>query len=264
MELWHYDPPPDLAQPLVERLRRFPREPDMLVFGVRGLSAVVLRGWLKLYHRFTVVGRENLPSEGSYVMVANHCSHLDTLCLQAALPLRKLHRAFPAAAKDYFFVSTPRVLLAAIVTNALPFDRKLDPRQGLELCGHLLDNPGNVLIVFPEGTRSETGELRPFKPGLGLLLAGRDVPVVPCLLEGTFAALPKGTSIPRPRSICLRIGTPRRYGDRRAGKRSAMEICSDLHDAVAALSADAAKSALPIPRPRRGSDELQRVGSSVL
>src|SRR5438270_10017438 len=156
---WHYEPAQDLDQPLIERLRNFPRHPDMLVYGARILAATIIRGWLRLYHRLEIIGRENLPTDRSFILVANHASHLDTLCLLAALPLGKLHRAFPAAAKDYFFVTTPRVLLAAIVTNALPFDRKLDPRQGLHLCGHLLDNPGNVLIVFPEGTRSDTGEL---------------------------------------------------------------------------------------------------------
>ena len=87
--------------------------------------------------------------------------------------------SFPAAARDYFFVSAPRIFLAAVVINALPFERKLTPRQSLKLCEGLLHNSGNVLILFPEGTRSTTGELGEFKPGVGHLLAGRDVPVVP-------------------------------------------------------------------------------------
>jgi 1-acyl-sn-glycerol-3-phosphate acyltransferase len=185
-------------------------------------------------------------------MVANHASHLDTLCMLSALPMGKLHRAYPAAARDYFFVSTPRVLMAAVVTNALPFDRRLDPRHGLDLCGHLLENPGNVLILFPEGTRTETGALRPFKPGIGLLLAGRDVPVVPCYLDGTFAAFRKGTKFPRPRAIRLTIGEPRRYGDWPANKHSAMEICGDVHDAIAALGRRADEPAL-VPTLRVGT-----------
>jgi len=56
-------------------------------------------------------------------MVANHTSHLDALCLTAALPLRKLHRAFPAAAEDYFFVKLPRLAVAVFVVNALSFCR---------------------------------------------------------------------------------------------------------------------------------------------
>src|SRR5207248_1251992 len=101
---WHYEPAGDLEEPLIERLRRFPREPDMLVYGLRLAAALACRGGLRLYHRLAISGRENLPRDGSFVLVANHASHLDVLCLLAALPLARIHRAFPAAAQDYFFV----------------------------------------------------------------------------------------------------------------------------------------------------------------
>ena len=103
MKRWQYESAPDLDQSLVERLRHFPRQPDMLVYGLRSVAAVIIRAWLRCYHRLEIIGRDHLPAEGSFVMVANHSSHLDTLCLLAALPLAKLHRAFPAAAADYFF-----------------------------------------------------------------------------------------------------------------------------------------------------------------
>src|SRR5438093_13197626 len=143
---WRYEPAPDLDQPLAERLRRFPRQPDLTVYGLRSLAALLLRGWLRLYHRLEITGREHLPAHGSFVLVANHTSHLDTLCLLAALPLRKLHRAFPAAAQDYFFVSVPRLAVAAVVVNALPFSRRVHVRQSLDLCRSLVSNPGNILI----------------------------------------------------------------------------------------------------------------------
>jgi 1-acyl-sn-glycerol-3-phosphate acyltransferase len=225
-----------LDKSVVERLRQFPREPDILVFGLRSAAAIMLRGWMKLYHRLTIVGRENLPREGSYIIVANHASHLDTPAILSALPLKKLHRVFPAAAKEYFFETAPRTALAAIVVNALPFDRYANIRQSLSLCRAVLDNPGNVLLIFPEGTRTTTGEIGEFKPGISLLLAGRDLPVVPCYLDGAFAALPKGKSIPRPRKLRLIIGQPRRYADLRRGKDAAETICRELRDAVLALA----------------------------
>ena len=131
-------------------------------------------------------------------MAANHASHLDTLCLLAALPLRKLHRAFPAAAQDYFFVSVPRLAIAAIVVNALPFARRKNIRHSLELCGQLLANPGNILILFPEGTRTATGQIGEFKPGIGLLVAGTNIPVVPCHLHGAFAGMAQGQTMAAP------------------------------------------------------------------
>jgi len=233
---WRYEPAADLDQPLAERLRRFPRQPDITVYGLRSLAALMIRGWLRAYHRLEITGREHLPGQGSFVMVANHGSHLDTLCLLAALPLSKLHRAFPAAAQDYFFVSVPRLALAAVVVNALPFSRQSNIRHSLELSRQLLANPGNVLILFPEGTRTTTGRIGEFKPGIGLLAAGTDIPIVPCHLAGTFEAWPKGKAFPRPRRIQLRIGPPRTYATLPPGGEFAAHISRDLGQAVAALA----------------------------
>jgi 1-acyl-sn-glycerol-3-phosphate acyltransferase len=235
MEQWIYDPAADFDQTLAERLRGFPGGPDLLVRGVRSLAAVVLRGWLRLYHRLTVVGRHNLPADRSFLLIANHASHLDTLCLLAALPLGRLHRAFPVAAQDYFCANASRALLARVVANALPFERHFAPWRSLSVCAHLLQSPGTVLIFFPEGTRSGAPEPGEFKPGVALLAAGRDIPVVPCHLAGTHAALPKGAWVPRPRRIRLTIGAPRVYAHLPATKESARRICRELRGAVIAL-----------------------------
>ena len=235
MKRWHYDSAHDLNQTLVERLRRFPREPDMLVYGVRSLLALIIRAWLRVYHRFEIVGHEHLRTNRSLVMVANHSSHLDTLCLLAGLPLGKLHRAFPAAAADYFFQGVPRTWIAAVVANALPFGRQMNVRQSLTICSELLANPGNILIIFPEGTRSKTGQTQEFKSGIGALVAGKDVTVLPCYLQGAFAAWPKGRRWPRPRKIRLIVGTPRNYATRGGEKADLCAIASELREAVKAL-----------------------------
>lgn len=236
MEPWHYDTAEDLDKTIVQRLRDFPREPDLLVYSVRLLAATLIRGWLRVYHRLRVLGGENLPGDGSFVLVANHCSHLDALTILSAMPIRKLHRVFPAAAQDFFFVSIPRLTIAAVVVNALPFNRQANIRQSLSLCRQLLENPGNVLLLFPEGTRSTTGELGEFKPGIGLMLAGTRVPIVPCWLDGTFRAWPKGSWLPRPRRVRLVIGKPLTFEHLRRGKDSAMEISRDLREAILSLA----------------------------
>jgi 1-acyl-sn-glycerol-3-phosphate acyltransferase len=232
MNEWCYEPAQDLDQPMLERLRRFPREPDMTVYAARSLAALACRGWLRLYHRLEIAGREHLPLGDSFVMVANHASHLDVLCLLAALPLRRLHRAFPAAARDYFFVSAPRVAVAAIFVNALPFERQIHIRQSLELCRQLLANPGNILILFPEGTRTQTGKLGAFRPGVGLLLGGTRIPAMPCYLNGCFAALPKGRCWPHPHRLRLEIGAPRIYPE-----TEPHAVAEDLRRAVAEMEA---------------------------
>jgi len=245
MEDWRYDPARDLDQPLIERLRRVPREPDMLVYGLRLFSAALIRLWLRLYHRLTIAGRANLPAEGPFVLVANHSSHLDTLCLLSVLGARDLHRAFPAAAKDYFFTNVARTVLSAVLVNALPFDRRADPRRSLALCRRVLDD-GSILILFPEGTRArEQGEPGEFKPGIGLILAGTAHPVVPCRLEGAHRAWPRSAWFPRPRRVRLAIGRPRRYESLPPGRESAVVIARDLRGAV--IAAGAREPSAPTP-----------------
>lgn len=230
---WRYEPAADLNKSLEERLRDFPRQPHLWMYALRSLAALLLRAWLRIYHRFEIRGRENLPLGRSFVMVANHQSHVDAPSLTAAIPLRQLHRAFPAAAADYFFSSLQRSAFSAIVINALPFDREAGGAESLEVCRCLLRNPGNILILFPEGTRSKTGEIGRFRSGIARLVAGTDVPVVPCHLGGAHAAFPKGAALPRPAKLILTIGRPRVY---EAADQGAVErICTELHADVCAL-----------------------------
>jgi 1-acyl-sn-glycerol-3-phosphate acyltransferase len=252
MKKWRYDSARDpcraeairkrRAQPPTDRLRQFPREPDRLIYGLRSLCALIIRGLLRTYNRFDVIGHENLRTNRSLVIVANHCSHLDTLCLLAALPLRKLHRAFPVAASDYFFQRVPRLWAAAVLVNAMPFGRNTRMRQSLTICGELLANAGTILIIFPEGTRSTTGEINEFKSGVAALVAGRDVAVVPCFIDGAFRAWPKGKRLPRPRKVRLIVGTQRNYGARNADKMELTTIASELRDAVIALGRGGTRS----------------------
>jgi len=235
MQEWQYHPPPDIDATLAETLRNFPREPRMLAYALRAIAALLLRGWMRLYHLLRIDGRGNLPAAGSFVLVCNHTSHLDTLCLLCAVPLRKIHRTFPAAAADYFFASLPRSAVSAILINALPFDRKTKGAESLAVCANLLRNEGNVLIIFPEGTRTTSGAMGRFRSGIGRLVAGTELPVLPCYLEGGLRAWPKGKLLPRPAKLRLRIGEPKHYGHLSQDRESVLAVCADLEQAVAGL-----------------------------
>ena len=235
MTEWEYHPAPDIDESLAEHLRNFPRQPFMLVYALRSIVALLLRGWMRVYHRMRIDGRENLPGSGSFVMVCNHTSHLDALSLLCSIPLNQIHRAFPAAAADYFFSSFPRSAVSAILINALPFERQAKGGESLTVCSELLRNDGNVLIIFPEGTRTVTGEMGRFRSGIGRLVVGTDLAVLPCHLDGGLRAWPKGKLLPRPYKLRLRIGTPRRYGHLDKSTASVKAICDDLHGAVASL-----------------------------
>jgi 1-acyl-sn-glycerol-3-phosphate acyltransferase len=235
---WEYHPSPDIDATMAETLRNFPREPHMLSYAVRSVAALILRSWMRIYHRMRVDGREHLPDTGSYILVCNHTSHLDTMALLCSVPLRRIHRTFPAAAADYFFSSLPRSAVSAILINALPFDRKVNGAESLTVCSELLKNDGNVLIIFPEGTRTTTGEMGRFRSGIGRLVVGTDLPVVPCHLSGGVKAWPKGAVFPRPRRLRLRLGEPRSFGHLEKNSESVREICQDLEERVAALGKD--------------------------
>jgi 1-acyl-sn-glycerol-3-phosphate acyltransferase len=235
-ETWHYDTAIDIDQTLLQRLSKFPREPDMLVYGLRSAAALSMRAWLSAYHRLRIDGIDQLPRGGqSFVMIANHASHLDALCLLAALPLGRLHQTFPVAAQDYFFDNLHRSALSAIFINAVPFSRANHIRQSLAMCRRLLERQGTVLILFPEGTRSATGELAVFRPGVGALVAGTGVPVVPCGLHGTSVAWPKHCRIPRPRALRLVIGSPRRFDEYDCHHQGAERIARELQESVKGL-----------------------------
>jgi len=223
MQEWEYHPPPDIDATMTESLRNFPREPQMLIYSIRSLAAMLLRGWMRLYHRLKIDGQEHLPDRVS------------TLCLLSSVPLKKIHRTFPAAAADYFFSSLPRSAVSAILINALPFDRKLKGAESLAVCSKLLDNEGNVLIIFPEGTRTTSGEMGRFRSGIGRLVVGRNLAVLPCHLAGGVNAWPKGKAFPRPHQLRLRIGTARTYAHLAKTSESVGEICRDLQESVAEL-----------------------------
>jgi len=217
-----------------------------------------MRTMLATYFRLRIRGREHLPRDGSsFVVVANHASHLDALCLLSALPISQLHHAYPAAAVDYFFQSPAAGALSGLFVNALPFERNGRVRQTLAACRNLLSEDGNVLLLFPEGTRSTTGEIGRFKGGVGDLVAGTPVPVVPCYLDGAHRAWHKGAWIPRPRKLTLTIGQPMTFAHLERCRQSAIRIAAELEAAVRGLSnqSKAGQRSIPDERDTRRHDD---------
>jgi 1-acyl-sn-glycerol-3-phosphate acyltransferase len=227
MHAWVYERARDFGLSADERARRLPREPAISVWVIRSACQMLMRLVLRICHSFEVVGREHLPPDGSFIMVGNHSSHLDAVCLLAALPLRRVHSAFPVAAADYFFATPLRRMLSVVAVNALPLDRDHHGFDGIEACRKVLETPNNIVIMFPEGTRSCSGALGRFRSGVARLAAGTSTPVVPCYLSGAFEAWPKGRAVPRPLRVRLHIGRPRLF----------VHLSPDDRDALAAASA---------------------------
>jgi 1-acyl-sn-glycerol-3-phosphate acyltransferase len=205
---WQLKPAQDMGLPPGERFRSIRRESGLIETAGHVLWWALVRAYLRVAHRLEIHGREHIPNEPPFVMVANHASHLDALVLAAPLPVRLRDCVFPIAAGDTFFENPAMAVFAATALNALPiWRRKSSPHSLYDLRARLLAEPC-AYILFPEGTRSRDGSLASFKPGLGCLVAETQIPVVPCLLEGTYQSLPPKHRIPRFHKIRLRIGEP--------------------------------------------------------
>jgi 1-acyl-sn-glycerol-3-phosphate acyltransferase len=236
MTTWQYHPAPDVGISWLQRLRGFPRSPDMTAWGLRSFSSILVRSYLRFYHRLKVEGAQHLRQQESFAFVANHASNLDALCLMAALPWSHVHRAFPAAAADYWYQSVIGTVVAGGMLNAVAMQRKGNPRRSLESCRKVLAEPGNVLILFPEGRRSPDGQLLPFKPGIGFLLAGTNYLVVPAYLAGTERALPRGRLFPVPHPIKITVGAPCRFNQVPADREGYELVARELEAAIRKLA----------------------------
>lgn len=168
----------------------------------------MMRLFLRLYHRLSFDGLSHLPKDQSFILVSNHTSHLDAPCLVAALPLKHIKDTTVAAARDCFFKTVWHSILFRFLINATPFDRLHNPAQSLLSCSRKVTGKQKILVFFPEGTRSLTGLMQRFKSGIGTLVAGKKVLIVPAYIEGAYEAWPKVRWLPLPYRVRVTVGKP--------------------------------------------------------
>jgi 1-acyl-sn-glycerol-3-phosphate acyltransferase len=152
------------------------------------------------------------------------------------LPLRFVGAVFPIAAGDTFFTKRASSIFATAFMNALPIWRKNCGAHSLEDLRERLLKGRSVYILFPEGTRTRTGAIATFKPGLGRLVAGTNVAIVPCYLNGTFAALPASGTVPRWKKIYVTIGKPLSFSVTTNDRAGWELIAAATENAVRALA----------------------------
>jgi 1-acyl-sn-glycerol-3-phosphate acyltransferase len=154
--------------------------------------------------------RERLPTSGPAIVVANHNSHLNTLVLITMFPGRLLPKLRPLATADYFLRSRWLAWFALHVVGIIPIPRHLKPSQGdpLAAASQAL-TAGQVLILFPEGSRGEPEQMREFKRGVAHLARCHPaVAVIPVFLHGVGKALPRGEAILVPFFCDVCVGEP--------------------------------------------------------
>jgi long-chain acyl-CoA synthetase len=194
---------------------------------VRAIRRASLPTWIlplgRLFARVTVEGLDNLRTiDGPVIFAANHQSHLDTPVILDSLPPALRYRVAPAMAKEFFkahfypeqfgrrawFTNSLNYYLAAFFFNAFPLpQREAGTRQTLRYIGDLIED-GYSILIFPEGRRTESGEVARFQPGIGMIAARLDVPVVPVRLDGLDRILHHTSHFPtRGRARCA-FGAP--------------------------------------------------------
>jgi len=186
-----------------------------------------------------VFGRAYIPHNRAVIVVANHASHLDMGFVRYALG-KYGEDVVSLAAQDYFFENGIKRAFFENLTNLKAIDRKSSLRQAIRQASEVIER-GKTVLIFPEGTRSEGGDVQEFKPLVGHLALVQGVDVLPVFLGGTHAAMRKGSPLPTRREIVARIGPPLCIADLRrltAGMSTAdaaREVARLAREAVLAL-----------------------------
>lgn len=152
--------------------------------------------------------RQGLPLTGPAIVAANHNSHLDTMVLFSIYPLSKVHKLRPVAAADYFLSNPVLAWFTLNVIGIIPISRtgsvkKEDIFHG---CHDALDH-GDILILFPEGTRGQPEQSSKLKKGIFYMVKDRpDTPIIPVVTHGLGRALPKGEALLVPFNCDVVVG----------------------------------------------------------
>ena len=220
------------SRPLASGPRPLASEPIEFPSWNRSLPARTIRGlslptWIlpiaRIFARIQVDGREHLERlTGPVLFAANHQSHMDTPAILAALPPRYRYRVAPAMAKEFFkahffpeqfgrrawFTNSLNYYLAALFFNAFPLpQREAGARQTLRYIGELFGE-GYSVLIFPEGLRTQAGEIGAFRAGVGMIASRLGVPVVPIRLEGLDKILHQKAKMATPGPARVAFGQP--------------------------------------------------------
>ena len=170
---------------------------------LKNLAHLALRIWLKLFHRYRVLGRLSLESPS--LIIANHASHIDIAVITAAALEYADYSVRGAAARDTIFTQ-PGVVLCVLrfLFNVFPFERKNGSSESLERCTDYIQR-GYHVIIFPEGRRSQDGSFLGFTPGFAKIAYATGAPVIPLRIEGAHRALPRGSFVLLPCPMELKV-----------------------------------------------------------
>jgi len=203
------------------------------------ISRLILRPLFLLIFRPHVVGRENVPATGPFIIASNHLSFIDSM----AIPLMSPRRVGYLAKAEYFTGTGIKGWLTKTwftALGALPVERQTHraAQESLDTAMTVL-RAGGGFGIYPEGTRSRDGRLARGKTGVAWLALTADCPVVPVGITGTDRIQPVGASWPRPHRFTVSFGKPMTFPEHqgKAGSnRSRREVTDRIMTEIAELS----------------------------
>ena len=193
-------------------------------------SWLIFRAMFAVYFRWRCFNTDRVPSVGPVILAANHASYLDPPLVGAAL-----RRPLSYLARDTLFRFPPIAWLLHR-WHVLPVDREGGGAAGLRKTLEALAND-RAVIIFPEGTRTRTGQLQPVRSGIGLIVLKSGAPVVPVRVFGTFEAYGRQARFPRPHPVAIKYGKsicfePLRLEAQTCGKARLKEIYQQIADEI--------------------------------
>ena len=189
-----------------------------------GKQPIFFRFWKKIFYYYCntvfslytpvkINGRENLPL-GSAIFCSNHNSHMDVALISSAAGKSFNHFGMLAAI-DYWFDSKIKKILTNFVMNLIPIARKTSAKDDsisfqdtIALCKTFMDYGNRNIVIFPEGSRGEPDQIKPFRNGAARFSLALNKPIVPVFIHGSFRAWPRGKVFMRPCRITINILEP--------------------------------------------------------
>ena len=158
----------------------------------------------KHYFNFKMIGRENIPANGPFILAANHESYLDGMFVMSAVPNKLIRHTYFVAKEKH--VTRPATVYLASKLNVIVLHMS-NLKTSIQQLGEVLKR-GESIIIFPEGTRTETGKLGEFKKTFAILSVELGVPVIPVTIDGAYEAMPKHQKVPSCGNVSVTIHKP--------------------------------------------------------
>ena len=173
-----------------------------------GFAALLKLWFFRLYMTLEVSGDPHalFARHPKLILISSHSSHLDGTAIMAAIPLQLWKTLRIGIAKDYFFTTFWKSLFSRYCLGAFPIDRKEDKRGSIRLAIELLERERAIwMLMFPEGSRSRDGVMKPFKSGVSIFSLAASVPILFVYVESR-GLWPVGQKFARRGGVAVHFG----------------------------------------------------------